>query len=103
MLDNIPRDQSPALIIVKNDVSIVSAVVVFNQKPLYQMSAPKAFECVGLLLAVYFVYSIGYPQVYNTTLLTLEYILRGESRLQKINKEVRSVFEKYFKAKELLM
>ena len=102
MLDNIPKGQSPALIISKNDVSIVSAIVVFNQNTLYHMTAPKAYECVVLLLAVYFVYNIGYPKVYNKTLLTLEYIVCGENRLQKISREVRDIFQKLLSAKELL-
>jgi len=103
VLENIPRGQAPAIIITKNDKHIISGVVVFNQQPLYTIRTPKAFECVVLLLAVYFVYNISYPKVYSKILLTLEYIVCGQTESQEISQDLRVVFGKLLEAKKLLV
>lgn len=59
-----------------NDQSIVSATVVFDQEPLFTINmAPTAFDCMALLQAVYFIFSIDYPQVYKPFLLAIENII----------------------------
>lgn len=102
VLDKIPNGQAPALILSVDDRDIISAVVVLNKEPLYTMMAPKAFECLALLLAPYFIFSIKYPPAYNKFLLTLEYILCGEDQISQISKDVQTFFQRFFDAKQLL-
>lgn len=103
MLQNIPSGQAPALIFTVNDKDLVSAIVVFNKEPLYTITTPRAFECVVMLLAVYFVYNIRYADVYQKILVTLEHIILGEGRISKIDKPVQGCFflESFLKPRDL--
>lgn len=86
-LNAIPKGQSPALVILKDDSKVlVSATLIFDGSVLTTAKNPSAFDCVALLMAGYWVFHIYYPSPYEQHMETFEAILHD-----KISEKSRQV------------
>ncbi|KAK3924279.1 30S ribosomal protein S6, partial [Frankliniella fusca] len=100
-LDQIPVGQSAALVILHTDKDLSSATVVFDGQALLTLTEPTAFQSIALLMAMYFIYHLEYPESYSKQLRILELILHGEE-LRNENVAVQKFMEKVDCAKQVL-
>lgn len=77
-LDDVHEGQSPAVVIMVNDISIVSATLVFDGRRLTTSIAPTAFASTALVLAAYYVFHLAYPRPYANFLKALDVVLHDD-------------------------